>query len=726
LPGPNAPAPRRRPSRDCSTRDAGARGNELIERGIMRSKRQQQGDAPGARTRQRIGRAGLVLFATAFAPWQSALAGGEQTLEPVTVTAARAGLVGAADSASEGTITREQVASRAWLRPGEVLETVPGLIVTQHSGDGKANQFFLRGFNLDHGTDFATYALGVPVNLPTHAHGQGYTDVNFLIPELISTVRYRKGPYSVQQGDFGSAGSASVDYVRKLESSFGELGVGQNGFRRLLAATSPQLGPGSLLVAGEGFRNDGPWDVPEDFRKKNAALRYSVGDEHDGFDVSLLAYDARWTATDQVARRAVADGLVGRFGSLDATTGGTTSRYSLSAQWAARSDDAVTRASAYAVRYRLNLFSNFTYFLDDPVNGDQFEQADSRRIFGGSVQRTWSFDPGSRPVDLTAGLKLRQDDIGNVGLYHTRARQRLQTVRADALTERAVAVFGEAAVKWTPWLRTVTGLRSDWYHFDVAADAPENSGTRNDSIVTPKLAAVFGPFGDSEFYASYGHGFHSNDARGTTQAVDPVSPLVRTRGAEVGVRGAWLPRLQTALALWRLDIDSELVFVGDAGTTEASRPSRRQGIELANYWAPGKGLVVDADLAWSRARFRDNDAAGNRIPGAIERTASVGITFDDQGPYYGGLRLRYFGPRPLIEDDSVRSTSSTLLNARLGWRPGKRLEVVLDVLNLLDRAVNDIEYFYESRLAGEAAPVEDRHFHPAEPRTIRVAARVNF
>jgi outer membrane receptor protein involved in Fe transport len=294
------------------------------------------------------------------------------------------------------------------------------------------------------------------------------------------------------------------------------------------------------------------------------------------------------------------------------------------------------------------------------------------------------------------------------------------------LTERAVAVFGEAAVKWTPWLRTVTGLRSDWYHFDVAADAPENSGTRNASIVTPKLAAVFGPFGDSEFYASYGHGFHSNDARGTTQAVDPVSPLVRTRGAEVGVRGAWLPRLQTALALWRLDIDSELVFVGDAGTTEASRPSRRQGIELANYWAPGKGLVVDADLAWSRARFRDNDAAGNRIPGAIERTASVGITFDDQGPYYGGLRLRYFGPRPLIEDDSVRSTSSTLLNARLGWRPGKRLEVVLDVLNLLDRAVNDIEYFYESRLAGEAAPVEDRHFHPAEPRTIRVAARVNF
>jgi outer membrane receptor protein involved in Fe transport len=662
----------------------------------------------------------VAALGAALVPWHTASAGGEQTLDPVQVTADRAGLVGAADSASEGTVTREQVASRALLRPGEVLETIPGLIVTQHSGDGKANQFFLRGFNLDHGTDFATFALGVPVNLPTHAHGQGYTDVNFLIPELISNVRYRKGPYSVQQGDFGSAGSASIEYVRKLDASFGEVALGQNGFRRLLGATSSQLGPGNLVIAAEGFQNDGPWEVPEDFRKKNAALRYSVGDDYDGFDISFLAYDAKWTATDQVAQRAVDQGMVGRFGSLDPTSGGRTSRYSLSGQWAVRSDNAVTRANAYAVRYRLNLFSNFTYFLDDPVNGDQFEQADSRKIFGGGLSRTWSFDWARNDVDLTAGVKLRQDDIGNVALYHTRARQRLETVRADSVTERTVGAFGEAAVKWTPWLRTVTGLRSDWYRFDVDAS------TRNDSILTPKFAAVIGPFANSEFYASYGHGFHSNDARGTTQAVDPVNPLVRTRGEELGVRGAWLPGLRMALALWRLDIASELVFVGDAGTTEASRPSRRQGIELANYWAPGNGLVVDADLAWSRARFRDNDPLGDRIPGAIERTASLGVTYDDKGPYYAGLRLRYFGPRPLIEDNSVRSISSTLVNARLGWRPNRNFEVVLDVLNLFDRAVNDIEYFYESQLAGEAAPVEDRHFHPAEPRTVRVAVRVNF
>ena len=673
-----------------------------------------------------MNRTALALaLGAALLPWQSAWAGGEQTLDPITVTANRFGLIGAADSASEGTVTREQIASRAWLRPGEVLETVPGLIVTQHSGDGKANQFFLRGFNLDHGTDFATFALGVPVNLPTHAHGQGYTDVNFLIPELISSVRYRKGPYSVQQGDFGSAGSASVDYVRRLESSFGELSLGENGFRRLLAATAPQLGPGNLLVGGEGFTNDGPWDVAEDFRKKNAVVRYATGNESDGFDISLLAYDAKWTATDQVAQRAVTNGLVGRFGSLDPTTGGKTSRYALSAQWAARSDDTVTRANAYVVRYRLNLFSNFTYFLDDPVNGDQFEQADRRTYGGGGLQRTWSLNWGARPVDLTAGVRVRQDDIGSVGLYHTIARQRLETIRADSVTERSIGVFGEAAIKWTPWLRTVTGLRSDWYHFDVEGEAPENSGTRNDSIVTPKATAVFGPFENTEFYLSYGHGFHSNDARGTTQPVDAVNPLVRTRGSEVGVRGAWLPGLQTALALWRLDIASELLFVGDAGTTEASRPSRRQGIELANYWSSGKGLLVDADLAWSRARFRDSDAAGNRIPGAIERTASVGVTYDDKGPYYGGVRVRYLGPRPLIENNAVRSSSSTLFNARLGWRPHQRVELVLDVLNLLDREVNDIEYFYESQPAGLAAE-EDRHFHPAEPRTVRVSVRVNF
>ncbi len=668
-----------------------------------------------------------------------AFAGGQQTLEPVEITGSVFRLIGVADSASEGTVTQQQIVNRPWLRPAEVLETVPGLIVTQHTGDGKANQFFLRGFNLDHGTDFASFALGMPINLPTHTHGQGYTDLNFLIPELISTVRYRKGPYSVHQGDFAAAGSAAIEYVRALDTAFGELGAGQRGFRRLLAAGSPALGPGRLLVAGEVYRNDGPWDVPQDYRKNNGVLRWSQGTESQGFEVSLLAYDAKWDATDQVAQRAVDGGLIGRYGTLDATSGGETSRYSLSAQWAARDATTATRASAYAVRYRLDLFSNFTYFLDDRDDGDQFEQLDRRHYFGGELQRTWFLDWGGRAVELAAGAILRQDGIDEVGLYLTSARQRLQAVRVDEVVQRSIAAYGEASVQWSPWLRTIVGLRYDGYRFDVSSDTPENSGALSDSIVTPKLQAVVGPFDNTEFYAAYGQGFHSNDARGATirvnpdpraedfgGPVDPVSPLVRAKGAELGVRGAWLPNLQTAIALWRLDLDSELLFVGDAGTTEPSRPSRRQGIEWANYWTPLPGLIVDADFTWSKARFRDSAPEGDRIPGAVETTAAVGVAFDDGGPFYGGLRLRYLGARPLVEDNSVRSASSTLVNARAGWRIARHAELVLDVLNLFDRKVNDIEYFYESRLRDEAEPVTDRHLHPAEPRTVRLALRVSF
>ncbi len=679
-------------------------------------------------------RAAIALAALVPAPsW----AGGIQTLDPVVVSGD--GLVGAADASSEGTVTQQQIATRPWLRPAEVLETVPGLIVTQHTGDGKANQYFLRGFNLDHGTDFATFVLGMPVNLPTHAHGQGYTDVNFVIPELVSGVRYRKGPYSVQQGDFAAAGSASIEYVRWLPGGFGEVGFGENGFRRLLAAGAPKLGNGTLLVAGEGFRNDGPWEVPQDYRKNNAVLRFSQGTEGNGFDVSLLAYDAKWNATDQVAKRAVAQGLIGRFGTLDPTSGGSTERYSLSAQWATRDERGGWRANAYAVRYRLDLFSNFTYFLDNPVDGDQFEQSDKRAILGGLLERTLPAQLGGRPVEFTLGAKMRQDDIDTVGLHLTAARQRLTTIREDAVTQRAAAVYAEAAVQAIDRLRVVAGVRTDWMNVDVSSDTPANSGTASDSIVTPKFTAIFGPWSRTEFYANYGEGFHSNDARGATirvnpdprdpefgNPVDPVPLLVRARGQELGVRSVPVRGWQTALAFWRLRLDSELVFVGDAGTTEANRPSRRQGIEWTNYWTPLPGLTVDLDLSYSRARFTDDAPEGNRIPGAIEHTAALGVAFDDGGPWFGGLRLRYFGPRPLIEDNSVRSTSSTIVNARLGWRAGKGLEIIADAINLFDRRFNDIEYFYESQLRGEAAPVADIHLHPGEPRTVRLSLRLSF
>jgi len=666
-------------------------------------------------------------------------AAGVPTLDTVEVKAGVNELIGTADSATEGTVTAKQLETRPLLRPGEVLEVVPGVIITQHSGDGKANQYFLRGFNLDHGTDFATTVNGMPVNMPTHGHGQGYSDLNFLIPELVERVRYRKGPYAAEDGDFAAAGSARIDYFRKLPHNFVDLGFGENGYRRALLAGSPEVDGGALLYGLEWYENDGPWQVAENFGKFNGVLRYSRGTANDGWSVTGMAYRAQWRSTDQVAQRAIDSGLIGRYGSLDTSDGGSTHRYSLSADWARSGSDTATRANVYAIDYRLKLVSDFTYFLDNPVEGDQFEQADRRRVFGASGAHTWFAKAAGLDLENTVGFITRHDRIDPVALYLTSRGDWLTTIREDRVSQTSIGLYAQNATQWTSWLRSTLGWRHDFYRFDVYSDRAVNSGKAHDDIGGPKASLVFGPWAGTEFYLNAGSGFHSNDARGATTrvnpdprdpgflgAVDRVTPLVRVKGYEVGVRSAPLPGLQTTLALWRLDIASELLFVGDAGTTEASRPSRRQGVEWSAYYHPLPWLTIDGDVSVSHARFRDADPAGDRIPGAIERVASLGVGVDGVGPWYGGLRLRYFGPRPLIEDDSARSSSSTLVNLRAGYRINSALRVTFDVLNLFDRKVNDIEYLYESQLAGEASSVRDIHLHPAEPRTLRVSLRMNF
>ena len=666
-------------------------------------------------------------------------AAGVPTLDTVQVKAGVNELIGTADSATEGTVTAKQLETRPLLRPGEVLEVVPGVIITQHSGDGKANQYFLRGFNLDHGTDFATIVNGMPVNMPTHGHGQGYSDLNFLIPEMVERVRYRKGPYAAEDGDFAAAGSARIDYFRTLPHSFGDLGFGENGYRRALLAGSPEVAGGALLYGLEWYESNGPWQISENFGKLNGVLRYSRGTANDGWSITGMAYRAQWRSTDQVAQRAIDSGLIGRYGSLDASDGGSTHRYSLSADWARSGSDTATRGNVYAMDYRLKLVSNFTYFLDNPVEGDQFEQADRRRVFGASGVQTRFAKAADFDLENTVGFVTRHDRIDPVALYLTSRGDRLTTIREDRVEQSSLGVFAQNATQWTPWLRSTLGWRHDFYRFDVHSDRAENSGRAHDDIGGPKASLVFGPWAGTEFYLNAGSGFHSNDARGATTrvnpdprdpgflgAVDRVTPLVRAKGYEVGMRSAPLPGLQTTLALWRLDIASELLFVGDAGTTEASRPSRRQGVEWSAYYHPLPWLTIDGDVSVSIARFRDADPAGDRIPGAIERVASLGVGLDDVGPWYGGLRLRYFGPRSLTEDNSVRSSGSTLVNLRAGYRINSALQVTFDALNLFDRRVNDIEYLYESRLAGEVAPVQDMHLHPAEPRTFRMSVRMRF
>jgi hypothetical protein len=657
-----------------------------------------------------------------------------QPLEEIVVTAQRIGLIGEARAASEGIVTSIQLEGRPILRPGEVLETVPGLIVTQHSGDGKANQYFLRGFNLDHGTDFATYIGGMPVNMPTHAHGQGYTDINFLIPELVDELHYRKGPYFADEGNFSAAGAARISYVREAKSPRVGLTVGQDDYYRMLALASSEMAGWTLLGGLDWSTGDGPWTSPQDFAKTSGVLTYSREDGDRGFAVTAMGYDGDWNSTDQIPERAVEAGLIPRFGHVDPTTGGSSHRYSVSLDAWGRSDDRGWDASAYAVDYRLQLVSNFTYALD-VVNGDQFEQYDDRRVYGGRF--TYDFDASVNANEglLRAGAEVRIDDIDAVGLYRTKARERFDTVREDRVTQGQYSAFVTHNQHWLDWLRTEVGLRFDAFDFDVDSDLPANSGSASDSIWQPKLTVVFGPWAETEVFLNAGRGFHSNDARGTTIRVDPtdgltaverVDPIVAAIGTEVGVRSAIVPGLQLSAALWNLDIDSELLFVGDGGITEPSRASRRYGVEVGAYWTPLDWLIVDADYAWAHARFTDPDPAGDYIPGAVETVISMGLTIHRDAGWFGGARVRYFGPAPLIEDGSVRSDSTFLVNADVGYRFSEHVEVVATIFNLFDAKDSDISYFYESQLPGEPAPVADIHFHPVEPRTLRVTASYRF
>ena len=671
-----------------------------------------------------------LLLATLFS---ATAAHADDIFQRVLVDGSRLNQLGVADSANAGSVTQRQLDARTSYRPGELLEAVPGLIVSQHSGEGKANQFYLRGFNLDHGTDLRTTVDEMPVNQRSHGHGQGWTDLNFLIPELAMRLDYKKGPYSAAQGDFSSAGAASVVYANRLTQGIASVGVGQNGFRRALLADSLDAGDGSLLYALEAQRNDGPFTQPDRYRKLNGVLRYSEGYANNGFNVTAMAYEASWNATDQIPLRAVQDGTLGRFDAIDASDGGKAQRYSLSGAWRQTTDDVSSKVSAYVIANRLALFSNFTYAMDDPDNGDQFAQPDRRVTAGLDASRTWHRHTDGGSSDTTIGVQLQNDNIHN-GLYHTRQRQIVSTTRQDHIVESSIGVYGENSTRWSRWLRTVAGLRADAYRFDVRSDRAANSGKASDHLFSPSLSVIAGPWRDTEAYLNIGNGFHSNDARGTTITVDPktgeaadkVTPLVRSRGLELGLRSAAIASLQTSLSLYRLDFDSELLFVGDAGATEAGRPSRRYGIEFSSYYKAASWLSLDLDLAYARARSRGSDPAGDFIPGAIEGVAQLAMTVTPQGPWSGSLRLRYFGPRPLIEDNSVRSAASVGLNGRIAYQIDKTLRVEVEGYNLANRRDSAIDYYYASRLPGEAQPVDDIHFHPVESRSLRLTLVKNF
>jgi hypothetical protein len=646
-----------------------------------------------------------------------------------------ANLVGIAASASQGAITAAQLEVRPMMRPGEVLETVPGLIVSQHSGEGKANQYYVRGFNLDHGTDFSTTVAGVPVNTPTGAHAHGYTDTSFLIPELVSGVQFKKGPYFADEGDFSAAGAANINYVNQLDRASVSLSGGQDGWRRLFGAASPRVGAGYLLGAVEAGGFDGPWVRPDNYRKLNTVLRYSRGDNRNGLSVTGMGYWADWNATDQVPERAIASGEISRFGYVDGSDGGQADRQSLSAEFQRSSGPASLRASGFVLHNNLKLFSNFTYFLENPDRGDQFEQAEARTTVGGRLTYRRLGHFFDRHTESAVGAQVRRDWLDPVGLYRTAGRQRVGTTREDRVDQTIGGVYAQTEIEWARSIRTTVGMRADVYQFSVTSSTPENSGNGSSGLVSPKFGAAFGPWAGTEVYANAGMGYHSNDARGTVIRVDPasgevvdrVTPLVRAKGAEVGLRTVRINGLQSTVALWYLDLDSELLFVGDAGTTEPGRPSRRVGLEWTNYARLASWLTVDADFALSRARFRGDDPAGNYIPGALDTVISAGLAVEARRPLFGSVRVRHFGPRPLVEDASVVSRGTTLWNGELGYRLTSKARLVLELFNLFNADVSDIDYFYASRLSGESANgVEDIHTHPALPRSARFGLQLSF
>jgi hypothetical protein len=648
-------------------------------------------------------------------------------------------LVGVASAGSEGAITAAQLAVRPVNRATEVLETVPGMVISQHSGEGKANQYYLRGFNLDHGFDFAQTVAGIPVNMPTHAHAQGYADSNFLIPELVSGIQFRKGPYYAENGDFSSAGSANINYFNVLERPVVSLTGGSFGYGRFLGAVSPKVGAGNVLAAFEWERDNGPWVSPNNKDKFNGVVRYTRGNARNGLSLTFLGFRNHWHSTDQIPQRAIDSGLISRFGFIEESDGGETYRYSGVVDWQRSEANSSTRLTGYLQRYGVQLFHNFTYFLRDPINGDQFEQFEQRWTSGAKLTHRRLVRVGGKSTESAFGVDLRSDSVGGpLGLYATRETVRLSTVRADDVDQQSVGLFGDTEIEWSRKVRTMFGVRGDIYYWNVRSDNSLNSGEKSAAIVSPKVTATFGPWRGTELYANWGLGFHSNSGLGVVLRVDPLTgepadtapPFARAQGGEFGVRTVAVRGLQTTATVWYLGFDSELIYVGDSGSTEAGPATRRMGVEITNYVFPNRWTALDLDLSFSRARFVDVPAGEDFVPGALNRVISAGVAVNPPAGVsagtFGSLRLRHFGPRPLIEDGSVQSRSTSIVNGELGYKFSDRLRLRLEGFNLFDAEVSDIDYFFASRLRNEPEPVEDIHFHAAIPRSARVALQVSF
>lgn len=647
------------------------------------------------------------------------------------------------------------------LRPigtaADILRVTPGLVVVQHAGGGKANQYFLRGFDADHGTDVALSVDGIPINMVSHGHGQGYADTTFIIPETIERVDVTKGPYAAEQGDFATAGA--VNLVTKTDFEHAALGFAASGSPRYgspsyraLVVASPKLERTKPMLAAEIGRNNGPFENAERFDRYKAFGKVSFEPfAKTDVVVGAASYAGDWLGSGQIPARGVADGTLRRFGTLDPTEGGSSGRHQLFASLKSRPGDGrELEISTFAGQYRLNIVSNFTGFLNDPVSGDQITQKDRRTFAGGKASYRMTEKVGGVRFDTTFGGNVRVDAIDNA-LERTRARAFSSTTRKATIHESGAGVFAKEEIAPLSWLRVMGGARADFYSFSVddALEQPSQAegatgGTRGASQLSPKGSVVVSPLAGRDatldLYANYGHGFHSNDARGVVRALDPVTPLTRAVGYEGGARARFFDRWDLTTAVWRLDLANETVWIGDEGTTETSGATRRFGIELGSRLALTDWLSADVDVTASRARYVDSDEAVTLAPRA---TWAAGLSARHPSGLRAGLRMYGIGDRPATGDRALTAEGFNLVDLHAGYT-ARRWDVAVDVENLFDTRYRSAQFATTSRLPSEpstSAPAltgacgggsrvvsnggsfggcEDVNFTPGYPLTLRV------
>ncbi len=625
--------------------------------------------------------------------------------------------IGTAQSASEGTISGSDLLVRPLLRTAELLEAVPGMVAAQHSGSGKANQYFLRGFNLDHGSDFTTYIDGVQMNFRTHGHGQGYLDLNGLIPEIIIREDFRKGPYRADGGDFALAGAAYMSTIKQFDRPWVSAEAGSYGHRRLaIGGTIGSPDDGALTAVAEFRVYDGPWQQGERLRHYAGFLKYARQTGIGDLELTLHGYRGSWQPTEQIPERIVGSASCPDvFCSPDPTAIGETTRLIANA---GLSGDG-WRVNAYAQYYNWNMYSNPEYY-DAAGNSAQIRQIDKRRVYGLTAERQFKL---GETLELRLGTENRLDDIDEVGVLHTDARTLVASQGLYAVDEASIALYGSASWRPIESLRLTGGLRGDWYHYAVRAHDPEaamlGEGSGSAAIFSPRIQAAYRIGEHFEFYASWGRGFHSNDVRGAV-TVTPVPVLVPGTGKELGGRVQFGSFSFTA-TYWWLGLGSELKFIGDSNAVEPTSASNRHGYELVAFWRPLPWLAIDANFTASHARY----ANGDYIPNAFENAASAGISAVD-GPWEASVRLRHLGPYPLIEDNSQRNKGSTVFNARAARRLGA-VQVYGEVLNVFNSRDKDIAYWYQSFVPSfDSVPVEGRLSRVVEPRTLRIGMKINF